>query len=101
MFESTLSNMQLILTGLICVVLIVTAVVISGSRRREIVRLRDDVKQLSDRVATLEATEQRRFMAELKSKGSGTPTLAPTADVFEDDTQSRQKSLNRSSASSV
>jgi hypothetical protein len=60
MFEWTLSNTQLILTGLVCVVLIVTAVAISG--RREIVRLRDAVKELSGRVNALEMIEQRRFI---------------------------------------
>jgi hypothetical protein len=78
MFEWTLSNTQLILTGLVCVVLIGTAVAISG--RREIVRLRDAVKELSGRVNALEMIEQRRFMQELKSKVEA-PTVAPTAEI--------------------
>jgi hypothetical protein len=80
MFEWDFSNTQLIPFGLVCVALIITAIALSRMGQRKIVRLRDEVKELSGRVSALEIIEQRRFLIDLKSKG-GAPTLAPTAEI--------------------
>jgi hypothetical protein len=80
MFEWVLSNTQWLLLGLVCVALIVIATVLSSIRRREVIRLREEVEELSGRVNALEIIEQRRFLVELKSKGKA-PAVAPTAEI--------------------
>jgi hypothetical protein len=80
MYEWALSNTLLIVFGLICVALIVVAIALSRMGRRKIVRLRNEVKELSGRVSALETIEQRRFLIDLKSKG-GAPTVGPTAEI--------------------
>jgi hypothetical protein len=79
MFESTFSGAQFILFVLICVALIATVIALIRARA-EFVRLQNEVKQLRQSVKALEATEQRRFIVELKSKGAGEePTIAASS----------------------
>jgi hypothetical protein len=80
MFESALSDANFVLFALMCIVPIAIVTAMYRARRAEIVRLQNEVKQLSQSVKALEAAEQRRFIMELKSKNAGAePALAASS----------------------
>jgi len=64
--------------GLMLVVLIVTAFRKTGVTREEFARLQKNVKRLSEDVKELRASEERRFLKELKaSKADDKPPSGP------------------------
>jgi hypothetical protein len=72
---------NLLILGLACLPLIAIVASLTRVSRWKFARLRDEVKQLSDRVKTIEIAEQRRFMMEFKSNGaSAAPSTGATAD---------------------
>jgi type III secretory pathway component EscU len=76
-----------VIVGLLLIVLIVTAFQRARVTRKEFVRLKKDVKQLSEEVKTLQLAEQRRFIRELRTSKeddeipSSVPRTAVSANV--------------------
>jgi len=56
-------------------------IALDRARRAEILRLRNEVKQLSQSVRALEAAEQRRFILELKAIGEGAERASTTSSA--------------------
>jgi hypothetical protein len=71
MFEWALSDLHSVILVLICVALVTIVIALNRARRAEIVRLQNEVKQLSLSLRALQAVEERRFILELKAIGKG------------------------------
>jgi hypothetical protein len=80
MVEWALSNLYSVVLVLTCLALITIVLALNRARRAEIVRLQNEIEQLSLGIRELQAAEQRRFLLELKAIGVGAGANAAKAN---------------------